>query len=60
MQALISGFVKEGKRSLQDGDYKTLGKLILESHKLKKNLNTFVQQISNLYNFHSLLCREYL
>jgi len=38
-QKEIVGFVKEGKRYLQDGDYKSLGNLILESYKLKKNLN---------------------
>ena len=32
-------FVTEGKIALQSGDYKKLGKLIYESHQLKKELN---------------------
>ncbi len=38
-QTQIVSFVNEGKKSLQSGDYKTLGNLMTESYKLKKDLN---------------------
>ncbi len=38
-QSKIVSFVTEGKIALQNGDYKKLGKLIYESHQLKKELN---------------------
>ena len=38
-QSKIVAFVEEGKKALQNGDYEHLGNLILESYKLKKDLN---------------------
>ncbi len=57
-QTQIVSFVKEGKKCLQNGDYKTLGKLILESYELKKDLNNDKYEIdakSQINNIEPLL-----
>ncbi len=57
-QNQIVSLVEEGKKSLQNGEYKTLGNLILESYKLKKELNNDkyeVSQNSAINNIEALL-----
>ncbi len=57
-QTQIVRFVEEGKKSLQNGDYKTLGNLILESYELKKKLNNYeykVDQSSDINKIEVLL-----
>ena len=57
-QTQIVSFVSEGKRSLQAGDYKTLGNLLTESYKLKKDLNNDKYELeknSDIDNIEELL-----
>ena len=57
-QSQIVSFVSEGKKSLQTGDYKTLGNLLTESYKLKKDLNNEkyeLEENSNINNIEDLL-----